>query len=74
MEDLDYIKKFSKISIKSVCEKAKVDKANLYSGKTSKKNIKKVRKYIESNIAELYLLNEEKAENEEKKCKNINKK
>ena len=58
MEDLDYIKKFSKISIKSVCDKAKVDKANLYAGKTSKKNIKKVRKYIESNIAELYLINE----------------
>ena len=57
MEDLDYIKKFSKISIKSICEKAKVDKANLYAGKTSKKNVKKVRKYIESNIAELYLLN-----------------
>lgn len=73
MEDLDYIKKFSKISIKSVCEKAKVDTANLYSGKTSKKNIKKVRKYIESNIAELYLLNEENAENEEKSV-NINKK
>lgn len=59
MEDLEYIKKFSKISIKSVCDKAKVDKSNLYSGKTSKKNIKKVRKYIESNIAELYLYNED---------------
>lgn len=59
MEDLEYIKKFSKISIKSVCDKAKVDKANLYAGRTSKKNIKKVRKYIESNIAELYLLNDD---------------
>lgn len=59
MEDLEYIKKFSKISIKSVCDKAKVDKANLYAGRTSKSNIKKVRKYIESNIAELYLLNED---------------
>lgn len=59
MEDLEYIKKFSKISIKSVCDKAKVDKANLYAGRTSKKNIRKVRKYIESNIAELYLLNDD---------------
>lgn len=63
MEDLEYIKKFSKISIKSVCDKAKVDKANLYSGRTSKNNIKKVRKYIESNIAELYLLNEDATNN-----------
>lgn len=67
MEDLEYIKKFSKISIKSVCDKANVDKANLYSGRTSKKNIKKVRKYIESNIAELYLLNEKENEENEKK-------
>lgn len=67
MEDLDYIKKFSKISIKSVCEKANVDKANLYAGKTSKKNIKKVRKYIESNIAELYLLNNEENDKLDKK-------
>lgn len=66
MEDLDYIKKFSKISITSVCDKAKVDKANLYAGRTSKKNIKKVRKYIESNIAELYLLNEKENEDEKK--------
>ena len=71
MEDLDYIKKFSKISIKSVCDKANVDKANLYSGRTSKKNIKKVRKYIESNIAELYLLNERDEENEKKSTKKV---
>ena len=71
MEDLDYIKKFSKISIKSVCDKAKVDKANLYAGRTSKNNIKKVRKYIESNIAELYLLNERNEENEKKSIKKV---
>lgn len=59
MEDLEYIKKFSKINITNVCKKAKVDKSNLYSGRTSPKNVKKVRRYIESNIAELYLLNED---------------
>lgn len=67
MEDLDYIKKFSKISIKSVCDKAKVDKSNLYTGRTSKSNIKKVRRYIESNIAELYLLNDEQKNKDKEK-------
>lgn len=58
MEDLDYIKKFSKITIKSVCEKAKVDRSNVFNGRTSKKNIKKVKKQIENDIAKLYLIEE----------------
>lgn len=59
MEDLDYIKKFSKITMKSVCEKTKVDKANLFNGKASKKKINKVKRQIESDIARLYLLEDE---------------
>lgn len=62
-EDLDYIKKFSKITITKACEKAKVRTNNLWSGKLSKNKIKKIRKIIESSIAELYLYNEDK-ENE----------
>ena len=56
MEDLEYIKKFSKITMKSICEKAKVDKANVFSGKASKKNINKVKRQIESEVAKLYLV------------------
>ena len=55
MEDLEYIKKFSKITVKSVCDKTSVDKSNLFSGRTSKENIKKVREQIESEVAKLYL-------------------
>ena len=62
-EDLDYIKKFSKITIVKACEKAKVRTNNLWAGKLSKNKIKKIRKIIESSIAELYLYNEDK-ENE----------
>ena len=43
MDDLEYIKKFSKITIKDVCEKANVDKSNVFNGKASKKKINKVR-------------------------------
>ena len=59
MEDLDYIKNFSKITMKSVFEKAKVDKSNVFNGKASKKKINKVRKQIESDIAKLYLMEDE---------------
>ena len=56
MEDLDYIKKFSKITIKKVCEKSQVDRSNVLSGKASKKALNKVKKQIESEVAKLYLL------------------
>ena len=54
-EDLEYIKMFSKITIKDACVRAGVHKQNLWTGKTSKKNIKKVRKILENDIATLYL-------------------
>lgn len=58
-DDLEFIKNFSKISIKGVCETKKVDRANVINGRTSKENIKKVKKGIESEIAKLYIDKEE---------------
>lgn len=58
MDDLEYIKKFSKITIKDVCEKTKVDKSNVFNGKASKKKINKVRKRIESEVAKLYIVDD----------------
>ncbi len=60
MEDLEYIKKFSKITIKDVCSKAKVNKSNLFAGRTTGENVKKVREEIESEIAKLYIKKEGK--------------
>lgn len=65
MEDLDYIKKFSKITLKNVCKKTKVDTSNLFKGKASKKKINKVRRQIESDIARLYLMEDEMNEKRE---------
>lgn len=59
MEDLEYIKKFIKISVPSICKKLKIDKSNLYTGKTTTLNIKKVRQEIESEIAKLYIKGDE---------------
>lgn len=56
MEDLDYIKQFSKISITNACRTLKIDKSNLYSGKCKKDNIVKLKKYLESEVAKLYIL------------------
>ena len=56
MNDLEYIKNFNKINLKDICKKAKVNRGNLYSNRTKKSNIVKVRKTIESEIAKLYML------------------
>ena len=62
-EDLEYIKKFSSISITDVCKKLGVNRANLLNGRTTKKNMKLVRKGLESEVAKLYLMEEK--ENDE---------
>lgn len=64
MDDLKYIKKFSKINITEVCRKAKVSRENVLNGRASKKTTLKVRKQIENEIAKLYLI--ESDENGEK--------
>lgn len=52
--DLDYIKKFSKITITSICKDLYIDKPSIYRGTASAENIKKVREEIEKRIDELY--------------------
>ena len=55
MDDLEYIKKFSKINITKACKKVKVNRGNLLNNKTSKENIKKVRQELENQVAKLYI-------------------
>ena len=64
MDDLEYIKKFSKINITKACKKVKVNRANLLNNKTTKENIKKVRQELENQVAKLYI--KEDFENENK--------
>lgn len=58
MEDLEYIKNFSKISISGICRKKKIDRANVLTNKTKKENLKVIREEIESEIAKLYIKEE----------------
>ena len=60
MDELEYIKKFGKVSIKKACKKCKVDVSNLYHGKVKPEQIKKVKRQIENDLAELYLIVEKK--------------
>ena len=54
-EDLIFIKKFSKITITKACKDLNVDVANLSNGKTTRENEKRVRKYLENELAKIYL-------------------
>ena len=52
-KDLIWIKRFSKLSIKSICEELNVNRANLLNGRASAKNTYKVRKTIEERLKNL---------------------
>lgn len=56
MEDLEFINKFSKIKVASICQKLKINRSNVYNGRTTDENLKKVRREIESEIAKLYII------------------
>ena len=53
MTDLEYIKAFSKITIKSICDELNIDKSNLYRGNTSKNKVELVKNTITERINEL---------------------
>lgn len=59
MDDLEYIKKFSKITIKGACERTNVDRSNLLQNKSVPEKAKIVREEIENQIAKLYIKEEE---------------
>lgn len=59
MQDLEYIKKFSKITISKICRKYKINRSNLYNGKSTRRNERLVREEIESELAKLYIRNDE---------------
>lgn len=53
--DLEFIKTFSKITVKGVCLNNDIKANNIWSGKASAEQIHKVRKGIEKEIAKLYI-------------------
>ena len=59
MKDLEFIKKFSKITVSGACKKTKVDRAGLLTNRLKdEKKVKAVREEIENQIARLYIKEE----------------
>ena len=55
MTDLEFIKKFSKITVKRVCDENNISASNLWSGRLNKDKVHKVRKAIEAEMGEIYV-------------------
>lgn len=53
MKDLDFIRKFSKITVKDACKENGVNSSNLYADRCSDEKVHVVRQYIEARIAKL---------------------
>lgn len=53
MSDLEFIKEFSKIRISIICQKLKIQSNNVYTGKTKKENISKVKNEIYKQLTNL---------------------
>lgn len=52
-KNLRYIKRFSKITVSSICKELKINRANVLNGKASAKNIEKVKRKIEEKIKDM---------------------
>lgn len=59
-EDLEFIKKFSMITVAEGCRKFGYDQSNLMNNRYSGDRERNVRKYIESELAKIYLEESEK--------------
>lgn len=55
-EDLDFIKKYSKISVNKVCKELGYNTANILKGKATPERVHNVRKLIEEKQAKLYIM------------------
>lgn len=55
-EDLNFIKKYSKISVNKVCKELGYNTANILKGKATPERVHNVRKLIEEKQAKLYIM------------------
>lgn len=60
MDDINFIKSFSKITISGICRKYNIDRTNLMNNRAKKENFKIIREEIESEYAKLYIKEDKK--------------
>lgn len=58
MTDIEFIKRFNNINITKICNKYNLYRNNVYTGKTTKENIKKVKEEIYRQLILLFLESE----------------
>lgn len=61
-EDLEFIKKFTKISVNKVCKELGYNTANILKGKATRERVHNVRRLIEEKQAKLYLMEDTNGE------------
>lgn len=61
-EDLEYIKKFTKITVNKVCIELGYNTANILKGKATPERVHNVRRLIEEKQAKLYLMEDKDGE------------
>lgn len=52
--NLEFLQKFSKITVKGICRKKGIDSANIYTGRASENTIEIVRNEIEKELNNIY--------------------
>lgn len=62
IEDLEYIKNFTKISVNKVCKELGYNTANILKGKATTERVHNVRRLIEEKQAKLYLMEDKDGE------------
>lgn len=55
MKDYEFIKKFTNIKIKTICEKLKINYGNVSSGKTSLENYKRIKYELLNELLNLFI-------------------
>lgn len=61
-EDLEFIKKFTKISVNKVCQELGYNTANILKGKATSERVHNVRRLIEEKHAKLYITEDKDGE------------
>ena len=53
-KNLDFIKAFQSITIKSICDDLEIGRGNLYSGKLSNENLEKIKNEIVKRFSKIF--------------------
>lgn len=62
VESFEFIKKFNQVNVENVLKKLKIDKANFYNFKCKKSDYIRVKNYLLSEFADLFVIKDDENE------------